>query len=105
MSRGIDISHNNSAINWSAVKDAGIEFAIVRFRYGQVEDRNFKANIEGAAGVGLPVGIYYFSMPGRRRRRKKRRIAVVRWAQRDRPACLFWLTEYASGSSSEPDTA
>ena len=61
MSRGIDISHNNGAINWSAVKDAGIEFAIVRAGYGQIEDRNFKGNIEGAAGVGLPVGIYYFS--------------------------------------------
>lgn len=61
MSRGIDVSHNNGTINWAAVKAAGIDFAIIRAGYGQLEDRNFKANMEGAAKAGLPVGVYYFS--------------------------------------------
>lgn len=61
MYRGIDVSHNNGTIDWAAVKAGGIDFAIIRAGYGQLEDRNFKLNIEGAAQAGLPVGIYYFS--------------------------------------------
>jgi lysozyme len=59
--RGIDVSHNNGTVDWAAVKAGGIDFAIIRAGYGQLEDRNFKSNMEGAAQVGLPVGIYYFS--------------------------------------------
>jgi len=61
MSRGIDVSHHNGVIDWKAVKASGIEFAIIRAGYGQTNDRNFKANIEGAQAAGLPVGVYYFS--------------------------------------------
>lgn len=60
-SRGIDVSHHQGTINWSKVKAASIDFAIIRAGYGLIEDRCFKANVEGAISAGMPVGIYYFS--------------------------------------------
>ena len=61
MSRGIDVSHNNGAVDWTKVKASGIDFAIIRAGYGQFPDKEFHANMKGAAAAGLPVGIWYFS--------------------------------------------
>ena len=64
---GIDVSQHQGIIDWQAVADYGIEFAIIRvgFRgYGSgalVEDEQFVANIEGACKAGIPVGVYFFS--------------------------------------------
>ena len=33
--KGIDVSENNGSVDWQAVADAGIEFAIVRASYGK----------------------------------------------------------------------
>ncbi len=30
MKQGIDVSENNGAVDWKAVKDAGMDFAIIR---------------------------------------------------------------------------
>lgn len=60
--KGIDVSEHNGSINWSAVKKAGIEFAIIRSGYGTSHtDNYFKANMEGAIAQGLHIGIYHFS--------------------------------------------
>ena len=64
---GIDVSSWNGNINWSAVKAAGIDFAIVRVGYrGSSDgtphvDSNYAANLNGAAAAGITVGAYYFS--------------------------------------------
>lgn len=64
---GIDVSKWQQEINWQEVKDAGIEFVIIRMGYqtdydgDYVIDPCFVANIEGAKSVGLPVGIYFYS--------------------------------------------
>ncbi len=64
---GIDVSHHQGSINWSAVKADGIDYAIVRAGYRGygtgvlAEDRNFSRNIHGAYNAGLDVGVYYFS--------------------------------------------
>ena len=60
--RGIDVSEHNGSINWSAVKKAGIEFAIIRSGYGTSHtDNYFIANMKGAIAQGLHIGIYHFS--------------------------------------------
>lgn len=63
---GIDVSQFNGSINWGKVKQTGIDFAFIRvgFRgYGQAgnfrEDANFRANIQAAKQVGIPVGVYF----------------------------------------------
>lgn len=64
---GIDVSKWNQEINWEAVKDAGIEFAIIRCGYrgastgALVIDPRYEENIEGAIAAGIPVGVYFFT--------------------------------------------
>jgi GH25 family lysozyme M1 (1,4-beta-N-acetylmuramidase) len=59
---GIDVSEHNGKLDWAKIKSSGIQFAIIRTGYGTSHtDNYFKANMEGALGQGLPVGIYHFS--------------------------------------------
>lgn len=64
---GVDVSEYQHEIDWQAVADAGIEFAIIRvgwrgFSGGSInEDEMFRQNIEGAQAAGLKVGAYFFS--------------------------------------------
>lgn len=65
--KGIDVSHHNGSINWSAVKASGVDYAMIRVGYrgytgGSLnEDDNFRANIQGALNAGIKVGVYFFS--------------------------------------------
>lgn len=65
--RGIDVSKWNKTIDWEKVKEAGVEFAIIRCGYrgastgALVLDPMFQENIKGAAAAGIPVGVYFFT--------------------------------------------
>ena len=62
MVKGIDVSENNGFVDWQAVADAGMKFAIVRSSYGRnSRDENFLRNVEGAHAVGLKCGAYHYS--------------------------------------------
>ena len=64
---GIDVSKWNKEIDWEKVKDAGVEFVIIRCGYrgsstgSLVIDPYFEKNIKGAEAAGLDVGIYFFT--------------------------------------------
>ena len=59
---GVDVSCNNGFVDWQAVADAGMKFAIVRSSYGRnSRDENFLRNVEGAHAVGLKCGAYHYS--------------------------------------------
>ena len=64
---GIDVSKWNKEIDWDRVKEAGVEFAIIRLGYrgattgALVEDPYFAKNMKGAADAGIPVGVYFFT--------------------------------------------
>ena len=64
---GIDVSKWNGIIDWDKVKNAGVQFAIVRAGYrgsvtgSLVEDPQFVANMKGATAAGIPVGVYFFT--------------------------------------------
>jgi len=64
---GIDVSSYQGEIDWQAVKEAGVEFAVIRLGYrgyvsGELDlDDCFMSNMEGAQAVGIPVGVYFFS--------------------------------------------
>lgn len=64
---GIDVSRYQGDIDWQQVKDAGVEFVMIRaaFRgYGNgelYEDPKAQANYQGAKEAGLKVGAYIFS--------------------------------------------
>lgn len=65
--KGIDVSYAQGAIDWAAVKESGVEFAIIRSSRGPVsstrpaaEDTTFKYNITEAAKAGIHVGVYHY---------------------------------------------
>ncbi|MBR4230628.1 MAG: hypothetical protein IKR74_00500 [Bacilli bacterium] len=62
---GIDVSKYQGDINWQDVKNAGIEFAMIRlgFGYGEVlkMDDKYLQNIKGALENNIDVGIYFYS--------------------------------------------
>lgn len=62
MLKGIDVSNHQGSINWQAVKNDGIDFAIIRSSWGWFnEDTMFRANVNGCEAVGLPYGLYHYS--------------------------------------------
>ncbi len=62
---GIDVSKWQGAIDWNAVKAAGVEFVIIRVGYrgssagALIDDSMFATNIQGAKAAGLKVGVYF----------------------------------------------
>ena len=64
---GIDVSEWQDEIDWQQVKDAGVEFAMIRVGWRGseqgvlVEDICAQANYAGAAAAGIKVGAYFFS--------------------------------------------
>lgn len=64
---GIDISEHQQAIDWVAVKEAGIEFVMIRvgyrgYMYGEIyDDSAAQEHYQGAKAAGLKIGAYFFS--------------------------------------------
>lgn len=64
---GIDVSKWQGNIDWTAVKNSGISFVIIRCGYRGsstgvlVQDPKFETYISGATKAGLKVGLYFFS--------------------------------------------
>lgn len=64
---GIDVSKWQKEIDWDKVKNAGVQFAIIRAGYrgsvtgSLVEDPYFQTNMKGAEASGIPVGVYFFT--------------------------------------------
>ena len=62
LEKGIDVSKWNGDIDWQKVKNAGIDYVIIRAGYRtSAVDPKFKQNIEGARAAGLKICIYWFS--------------------------------------------
>ena len=64
---GIDVSSWNQEIDWAKVKDAGVEFAIVRVFHHLKNtpnyelDEQFERNVREAQKYGIQLGAYFFS--------------------------------------------
>ena len=65
--QGIDVSAHNGEIDWAAVREDGIDFAILQVGYrGYVTgalaaDAAFYTNADGATSSGISIGAYFFS--------------------------------------------
>ncbi len=64
----IDVSDYQGVIDWEAVKNSGIDYAIIRVAgrgYGPsgrlYEDGYYEQNLEEAAKAGITTGVYFFS--------------------------------------------
>ena len=62
---GIDVSEHQGIIDWEAVKEDGISFALLRCGYGQndeeQDDKYFLRNIAECQRLGIPYGVYLYS--------------------------------------------
>ncbi len=64
---GVDVSEYQEDIDFEALKNAGIDFVIIRCGYRGwtsgvlVEDSKFRENIAKAEAAGMPYGVYIFS--------------------------------------------
>lgn len=62
LAKGIDVAKYQGAINWSAVKSAGYDFAFVKIGSAKSGlDPYFAANMTGANAAGMKVGAYVYS--------------------------------------------
>lgn len=64
---GIDVARYQGTIDWEAVSQGDVDFAMVRIGYrgmaeGEItEDPNGRYNLQEAAKNGIPLGVYFFS--------------------------------------------
>lgn len=64
---GIDVSSHQATIDWNAVSQDGIDFAMIRcgtrgYTEGSLfADETFYTNADGAQAEGIPFGVYFFS--------------------------------------------
>ncbi len=64
---GIDVSYYQGNINWTSVKNAGIDFVMIRVGYrgwgtGKIVlDPKFTEYMNGATAAGLDIGVYFYS--------------------------------------------
>lgn len=67
ITQGIDVSKWDATVNWTKVKAAGTDFAIIRVGYrgygnGAIyADPTYTTNIKNANKAGVPVGVYFYS--------------------------------------------
>jgi len=61
---GIDVSHWQGTINWTAVKNAGIKFAYIKATEStNYKDPQFNRNYPAAHAAGIVRGAYHFARP------------------------------------------
>jgi len=67
VSRGIDVAKWQGTIDWQQVRDAGVDFAIIRVGYRTMktglicEDPLAAYNLQQAQAAGIKLGVYFFS--------------------------------------------
>ena len=103
---GVDVSEHKLEIDWQAVADAGVDFAIIRIggRFmqsgGLYEDVYFRQNLEEAKAAGLKVGVYFFSQAINAQEGLEEAefvLDLLNGAQLDYPVICDW--EYLGGST------
>ena len=80
--KGIDVSYHQGVIDWNKVKQAGIEFAIIRIGYGKYDfqkDKQFENNYKNAKNNGIKVGVYHYSYAVNVDDAKKEADLVIKW--------------------------
>ena len=107
---GINVSQKAGEIDWNAVAESGVEFAMIRVGYrgndkGRISlDSNLEANITGATEAGLPVGVYFYSKAVTDTEAEEEANFVleqIRPYQMTYPVAIFW--EYDRKDSGEVD--
>ncbi len=103
---GIDVSAHQGQIDWQAVAESGVEFAMIRLGYRGYEtgslhaDEYARRNLEGAKAAGLQVGAYFFSQavtPQEAREEAELALQVLDGMALDLPLAYDW--EYVTAEA------
>ncbi len=58
---GIDVSRHQGLINWTSVKNSGVQFAFAKATEGvDFVDIRYHTNMQGARAAGVYIGPYHF---------------------------------------------
>ena len=90
LAKGIDISYHNhtssathisgyAPLQWSVIKDAGFEFAILRAGYRNFKDPTFEMNYADAKAAGFDLGVYYYAYAKTAEEAKAEAEELIRW--------------------------
>lgn len=94
INKGIDVSKWQGSIDWIKVKEAGIQFAILRAgfgRYDKQKDPTFERNYLKARAAGLDLGAYHYSYASTVEAARQEAEVFLGWLkgkQFDYPVCL-----------------
>lgn len=96
--KGIDISQWQGTIDFTKVKAAGIDFAILRTGYSTTIDNRFKEYVKGCRNAGIPVkGVYHFSYALNADQARQEAVfclTLVRQAGLSKDTVIFYDFEY-----------
>lgn len=107
---GIDVSEWQGEVDWQQVRDAGVEFVMIRIGWRGsdqgllTEDTMAQTYYEGAKAAGLRVGGYFFSQavsPEEAKEEAQFALETVKGWQLDLPIAYDW--EYVSDDSRAAD--
>ncbi len=96
---GIDISSHQKDVDFEALKNAGVEFVMIRVGYKKgtdgeyVLDTKFKDNIENANKYGIKAGVYFYSYADSLKMAKEDAnwvISQIKDYKIDLPVCFDW---------------
>ena len=59
--KGVDLSVYQSGIDYKALADSGVKFAMIRAGYAQGEDKLLEANVSGCLDNQIDIGYYWYS--------------------------------------------
>lgn len=105
---GVDVSAWQEEIDWAAVKEAGMEFAMLRLAWrgtsegGIYADDRAEENYLGAKAAGLQVGGYFFSQaitPEEAREEARFLLDMIKQWELELPIVFDW--EFVDGSRTE----
>ena len=92
MKRGIDVSDNQGVINWSRVKAAGVEFAVLRSTRGSGKtDYQFVNNVKGCCDNGIPFDVYKYTYALDENAAKKEMKLVCELLKANNICCTVWF--------------
>ena len=66
VAKGIDVSQWNGTIDWQKVKNAGVDYAIIRCGFGMnqtnQDDTKWKENADACTKYNIPFGVIFILM-------------------------------------------
>ena len=93
--KGVDISEHNGSVDFQALKNAGVQFVILRLGYGSdyvsQDDSRFSENVRKAETAGMPWGAYLYSYAKTAAMAKSEAQHALRLLAGKKPAYGVWF--------------